>query len=311
VEWKKVKDESSPRPSSATVAASARPAADQRRLVPVLQHMISTMEPVEGKGARLAIVFNGSPLFTGPLGRASRASAVDPGERPMEGIVALPTSSSTTPASPRTSGSCPTQGRGSAGQVILLDARDQWEKMRKSLGDKRKQISEAQIEHITSLRRRPGGRRRRRAPDHAKVKVFRTTDFGYHRITRRAPTQAALRDHRRHPRRAGERPLAGEVGQPRRTGLGVATAPGHGVVERRRPATPARRRPHSRGPMPTTASLVKGIWGAVAVSDPEARCKRPWGGAPDPDLRDYEKCRSTRDIEVYFQREVIPHVPDA
>ena len=28
------------------------------------------------------------------------------------------------------------------GKVILLDARDQWEKMRKSLGDKRKQISE-------------------------------------------------------------------------------------------------------------------------------------------------------------------------
>jgi len=37
------------------------------------------------------------------------------------------------------------------GKVILLDARDQWEKMRKSLGDKRKKMSEAQIEHVTTL----------------------------------------------------------------------------------------------------------------------------------------------------------------
>ena len=47
-----------------------------------LQHMISKMDPVEGKGCRLAIVFNGSPLFTGG-GRVGRVGdpAVDPGER--------------------------------------------------------------------------------------------------------------------------------------------------------------------------------------------------------------------------------------
>ena len=72
--------------------------------------------------------------------------------------------------------------------MILLDARDQWEKMRKSLGDKRKQISEAQIEHITKLYMdalevaADNGH-----PDHGKVKVFKTRDFGYHRITVERP----------------------------------------------------------------------------------------------------------------------------
>ena len=73
-------------------------------------------------------------------------------------------------------------------KVILLDARDQWEKMRKSLGDKRKQISDAQIEHITKLYMdaleiaADTGH-----PDHDKVKVFGTRDFGYHRITVERP----------------------------------------------------------------------------------------------------------------------------
>src|SRR5207245_8377298 len=70
------------------------------------------------------------------------------------------------------------------GKVVLLDARDQWEKMRKSLGDKRKQVSADQIRHITALYMNAlsvavdEGH-----PDHTKVKIFSTRDFGYHRIT--------------------------------------------------------------------------------------------------------------------------------
>ena len=74
------------------------------------------------------------------------------------------------------------------GKVILLDVRDQWEKMRKSLGDKRKQISDQQITHITrALRRRRPVAADPDHPDHAKVKIFGTRDFGYHRITVERP----------------------------------------------------------------------------------------------------------------------------
>ena len=60
--------------------------------------------------------------------------------------------------------------------------------MRKSLGDKRKQISDAQIDHITrvygdalAVAADP------RHPDHGRVKVFATRDFGYQRITVERP----------------------------------------------------------------------------------------------------------------------------
>ena len=154
VEWKKVKDEVE---DEADLGHAGRFGAGLPRINDgsflFLQHMISKMEPVEDKGSRLAIVFNGSPCSPGRPGPASRRSGG--GSWRTTGWRAssrCPTSSSTTPASPRTSGSCPTgRHRTLRGKVILLDARDQWEKMRKSLGDKRKQISEEQIEHITEL----------------------------------------------------------------------------------------------------------------------------------------------------------------
>ena len=78
-----------------------------------LQHMICKMKPREQGGSRLAIVFNGSPLFTGAagLGRVARSAAGSSrttGSRPSS---PCPTSSSTTPASPPTSGSSPTARR--------------------------------------------------------------------------------------------------------------------------------------------------------------------------------------------------------
>ena len=119
-----------------------------------LQHMISKMEPVEDKGCPAGDRLQRLPAVH-RRGRLRRVGdpPVDPGER-LAGRRSSRclTNSSTTPGSPRTSGSCPTARPAALeGKVILLDARDQWEKMRKSLGDKRKQISDDQIDHITQL----------------------------------------------------------------------------------------------------------------------------------------------------------------
>ena len=60
--------------------------------------------------------------------------------------------------------------------------------MRKSLGDKRKQISEDQIKHITELYMNAlAVAADEEHPDHGKVKIFGTRDFGYHRITVERP----------------------------------------------------------------------------------------------------------------------------
>ena len=95
------------------------------------------------------------------------------------------TSCSTTPASPPTSGSSPTaRTHDREGKVVLLDAREQWAKMRKSLGDKRKYITDDQIAEITRLYHD--------ALDDCdghdeRVKVFDNEDFGYQRITVERP----------------------------------------------------------------------------------------------------------------------------
>jgi type I restriction enzyme M protein len=317
VEWKKVKEQIE---EEAELGFAGRFGAGLPRINDgsflFLQHMIKKMEPREGRGARLAIVFNGSPLFTGAAGSGeSRIRQWILENDLLEGIVALPdqlfynTGISTYfwILSNRKVAAL-------KDKVILLDARDQWEKMRKSLGDKRKQISDDQIDHITTLYDRalavaaaPDD------PDHAKVKIFGTRDFGYHRITVERPlrqrfeitddTLAALQNARplakwddRDALVEALRPLLGSVWWTKKeAGDALRTAARAADVL-----------------WPSTQSLVKAIWGAVAVSDPEGEVQKAKGETlPDPDLRDYENVPLDEDIEVYFDREVKPHVPDA
>ncbi|WP_449484542.1 type I restriction-modification system subunit M [Streptomyces avidinii] len=321
VEWKKVKDEVE---AEAELGHAGRFGAGTPRINDgsflFLQHLLSKMEPVEGKGARLAIVFNGSPLFTG---------AAESGESRirqwilendwLEGIVALPDQlfyntgistyfwvlSNRKPKALR-------------GKVVLLDARDQWEKLRKSLGDKRKLISDDQIKHITelyvdALKGAVGADH----PNHAKVKIFATRDFGYHRITVERPLK-----------------LRFEITEDSLAALGSAKAltkwdGREALVEAlrglvgsvwwtKKEATDALHAAAAAdgAQWPTAATLLKGLWGAVSMSDPEGEVQKAKKGGvettlPDPDLRDYENIPLDEDINDYFTREVIPHVPDA
>jgi type I restriction enzyme M protein len=318
VEWKKVKEDIE---DEAELGFAGRFGAGTPRINDgsflFLQHMIWHMEPVEGKGARLAIVFNGSPLFTG---------AAESGESRirqwilendwLEGIVALPdqlfynTGISTYfwILSNR-------KAKELRGKVILLDARDQWEKMRKSLGDKRKQISDAQIAHITELYvdalmvAADAGH-----PDHGKVKIFGTRDFGYHRITVERPLK--LRFEITEDTLAALENSKALAKWDERDALVAALRDSAGSVWwTKKEAANALRGAAVRAGMtwPSTAALLKGIWGAVSVSDPEGEVQKARDGSPlpDPDLRDYENVPLDEDINAYFAREVTPHVPDA
>jgi type I restriction enzyme M protein len=318
VEWKKVKEEVE---AEAELGYAGRFGAGLPRINDgsflFLQHMISKMEPVDGKGARLAIVFNGSPLFTG---------AAESGESRirqwilendwLEGIVALPdqlfynTGISTYFWVLSNRKEKPLRNK-----VILLDVRDQWEKMRKSLGDKRKQISDKQIGHITQLyvdavqvAADPDH------PDHGKIKIFGTRDFGYHRITVERPlklrfeiteeTLSALK---------ASRPLVNWEGRdPLIKALQESTG---SVWWTKKEATTALREAvvAANAYLPTTAAMLKAFWSAISVSDPEGEIQQAKDGTPlpDPDLRDYENVPLDEDVAAYFAREVLPHVPEA
>ena len=317
VEWKKVKDavEDEAELGFAGRFGAGLPRINDGSLL-FLQHMIHKMEPAEKRGSRVAIVFNGSPLFTGAAGSGeSKIRQWILENDLLEGIVALPDqlfyntgistyfwilSNRKAPAL--------------RDKVILLDARDQWTKMRKSIGDKRKEISGPQIEHISRLYADAlTVSADADHPDHAKAKVFRTRDFGCHRITVERPlkqrfeitddTLAALENARALARWEN------------RDALVEALQPLLGTVwwTKKEGADAIRGAARKAGLLwPSTQSILKGIWGAVAVADPNGEVQTAKGEAlPDPDLRDYENVPLDEEIEEYFKREVIPHVPDA
>jgi type I restriction enzyme M protein len=165
-----------------------------------LLHMLSKMKPVDDDpttpniiegGSRLAIVFSGSPLFSGAAeGGESEIRRWIIENDLLEGIVALPdqlfynTGISTyfwilTNRKPKER----------QGKIALVDARDSFTKMRKSLGEKRKTITDEQIAEITTCYRDALDA----ASSDKRVKIFDREAFGFQRITVERPLHRAWR----------------------------------------------------------------------------------------------------------------------
>ena len=204
-----------------------------------LLHLISKMRPAKDGGCRFGIVLNGSPLFTGGAGSGESEIRRYVLENDLvEAIIGLPTDmfyntgistyiwilSNRKPAERK-------------GKVQLIDASGFWQKMRKSLGSKRKELSPEHIEQITRL----FGNFEEAEQDGRPIsRIFRNEDFGYHTIT-------------------VERPLRDEAG-----------------------------------------NVVLGQRGKTK-GQPQA----------DSSLRDTENVPLSDDVQTTFEREVLPHVPDA
>ena len=241
VEWKKIKKEIEAEHKAMGFAGRFGPGlprvSDGSLLF--LMHLISKMRPAQDGGCRFGIVLNGSPLFTGGAGSGESEIRRYVLENDLlEGIIALPTDmfyntgistyiwilSNKKPAERK-------------GKVQLIDASSFWQKMRKSLGSKRKELSAEHIDQITKL----FGSFEESEQDGKPIsKIFRNSDFGYQTIT-------------------VERPIRDEDG-----------------------------------------NVVLGQRGK-AKGKPQA----------DSSLRDTENVPLSEEIEDYFAREVLPHVPDA
>lgn len=243
-----------------------------------LMHLLSKMRPAREGGSRFGIVLNGSPLFTGGAGSGESEIRRYVLENDLvEAIIGLPTDMfyntgiatyvwilSNRKVEDRKS------------HVQLIDASSFWQKMRKSLGSKRKEMSDAHIATVTRLfgdfteaemvtvldaqgqplrdadgkpcepqlvtntdspPKAPEGGRLQRVPI---ARIFRNEEFGYTTLT-------------------VERPLRDENG-----------------------------------------NVVLGLKG-----------KQKGQPQPDSALRDTENVPLTEDIAAYFAREVLPHAPDA
>ncbi|MEU8130021.1 class I SAM-dependent DNA methyltransferase [Micromonospora sp. NPDC049049] len=275
-----------------------------------LQHMISKMKRPEDGGSRLAIVFNGSPLFTGAAGSGESEIRRWILENDLlEGIVALPdqlfyNTGISTYFWILTNRKDPARKR----QVVLLDGRDYWTKMRKGLGEKRKQITEEQIAELTrayvealSIADDP------EHPQHAKVKVFKTTDFGYQRITVERPLRLRFEVTEETVALLGE--AKGMLKYAERESLLAAAKSLIGTSSGARADFAMKL--NGLGKLP--AAVEKAVWEAFSVSDPEGEMQidRKGNPLPDPDLRDNENVPLDEDTYNYLKREVLPHVSDA
>jgi type I restriction enzyme M protein len=145
-----------------------------------LMHLMSKMKP---EGSRLAIVFNGSPLFSGSPSTAKNESSIRQWifeNDFLEAIIELPNQLFyNTGISTYIWIISNHKPKNRKGKVQLINAEGYFKKMSKSLGNKRNELSQDHINQITKLY---GAFK-----ETADCKIFDNTDFGYHKVTIERP----------------------------------------------------------------------------------------------------------------------------
>jgi type I restriction enzyme M protein len=285
-----------------------------------LQHMISKMKPAAEGGSRIAIVFNGSPLFTGAAGSGEseiRRWIIE--NDWLEAVVALPdqlfyNTGISTYFWIVSNRKAPER----RGKVQLIDARAFWSKMRKSLGDKRKELTDAQIAEVTRLYAE--------FTESEEVKIFPNEAFGYQRITVERPLRLRWEIGADAVDRLAETKQWAKASEIEREDLCLRLRALEGAVTADKKTMAAK-----VGTVPK--SVEKQLWDILGVADPGAPVITNRKGEPEPDpyLRDNENVRlpeipvaweaDVTDrldsiefrgmIDHYMAAEVLPYVQDA
>jgi type I restriction enzyme M protein len=290
-----------------------------------LQHLLSRMKPASQGGSRVAIVMNGSPLFTGDAGSGESEIRRWILENDwLEAIVALPeqlfyNTGIATYVWILTNRKLAER----KGKVQLIDATSMWIPMKKSLGDKRREISSEQIQEIKRIY--DGFQ------ESEQSKIFATTDFGYRKITVERPLRLNFQaSPERIARLKEEKAFTGLATSKKKDPQAKARDEAEGRREQEKilemlatiPDTLFKDRPSferalsaaiKKSGMRLSAPMKKAVISALSERDENAEICRDKDGHPEPDseLRDTENVPLDEDISVYFEREVIPHVPDA
>jgi type I restriction enzyme M protein len=327
VEWKKV--ENAVRTEHASAGFAGRFGAGLPRINDgsflFLQHMISKMRPPEQGGSRLAIVFNGSPLFTGAAGSGEseiRRWIIE--NDWLEAVVALPdqlfyNTGISTYFWVVTNRKRPER----RGKVQLVDARELFVKMRKSLGEKRKEMSPEQIAEITRLYGE--------FAEGDRVKILPNQSFGFMRITVERPLRLRWEVSDDTLAAVGTAKGLAKLTDDERGALIGELRGLHGWSTTDRKVAAKAIDPVLK-PLGLTAPQTKAVSDALAVRDPEApEVVDRKGIQPDPEIRDGENVplpavpvvfeadvsgrlqslEHRRAVADYMTTEVLPYVPDA
>ena len=300
-----------------------------------LMHLISKMRPRSSEnkkhegGSRIGIILNGSPLFTGGAGSGeSEIRRYILENDLLEAIVALPTDmfyntgiatyvwvlSSHKSANrkgkvqlinaskerAKTGG----RGRSGGGEVEGNDEHVFYAAMRKSLGSKRKELTEKSIDIIVKTYGQ--------FAENEFSKIFDYKAFGYRRITVERPLKLAIypKDELRLEALQADKAWSKFDESVQQAVLqALASFTEDKLLSRDAFLTTFSAKTNG---IKLTAAQQKLIVKHLGEHDDEAQvCKVKGKVEANPDLRDNENVPLTETVDAYFAREVLPHVPDA
>ena len=307
-----------------------------------LQHMIAKMKRHNG-GSRIAIVFNGSPLFSGSAGSGEseiRKWIID--NDMLEAIVALPDQLF------YNTGICTyiwivTNAKAAErkGKIQLINGIHYYKKMSRSLGNKRNVIGDGvevmpdQIAEITQIYgefAQNGSRRLVIDGVEKEVvvsKIFDNQDFGYWRITverplrlnfqateerlKRLETESAFVNLAVSKKRGGAALAEIEAGKALQKSIKTGLLQGLGKTLYKNRDEFEKALNQALEAVKIAVPVRKAIANALSERDETAEICTDNDGNPEPDsdLRDYENVPLKEDVDEYMRREVLPHVPDA
>lgn len=267
------------------------------------------MKTQEEGGSRIAIVFNGSPLFTGGpnSGESSIRRWIIENDW-LEAIVGLPERlfyntgihtyiwilSNDKP-------------KHRENKIQLIDATDLYEEMNRNLGEKSHRLNDEHIEEITRLFGDLSA--------NGRSKVVSTEEFGYRRIVIDRPLRmnfeatedriGRLDDERAFTNRSAEKQNAIKEA--------LFELPDNQVWKDNIEFREALNNIFEERGIDVSDSVIGNIENALGERDPEAEICRSKSGDPehDTDLREYAKIPLGVDPHKYFEEEIEPHVPDA
>ncbi|MEP0914038.1 type I restriction-modification system subunit M [Leptolyngbya sp. GB1-A1] len=309
VEWKKVQkqvtDEHTQRGFDGRFGPGLPRVSDGSLLF--LLHLVSKMrDPREG-GSRIGIILNGSPLFTGGAGSGESEIRRHLLQNDLvEAIVALPTDMFYNTGIATyvwvLSNHKPEKRRG---KVQLIDGTKPFSKM-KSLGSKRRYLSEEQIDALVRLYGR--------FEETPQSKIFPVEAFGYRRITVERPLRLAFQvTPERVKASLAEKAIQKLEGDEQsRLITALNGMDGETVYLNRSKFTKVLKEALAAQNVELKPPQFNALLNALGERHPEAEiCKSKGKPEPDAGLRDYENVPLGESIYDYFEREVKLHVPDA
>ena len=324
-DWKRDKDavETEAQKAGSRFSAGTPRISDGQLLF--LQHMIARMKPETQGGSRVAIVMNGSPLFTGDAGSGESEIRRWILENDwLEAIIALPNdlfynTGIATYIWVLTNHKAAER----RGKVQLINASEFWLPMRKSLGSKRREISSQHIREITEIFQSF-------QPSEVS-KIFDKEDFGYRKITVERPLRLNFQASPERIERLKEQSAFASLAVSKKKSAEMKGIEEQAGKEQQRlildilnsfPDTLYQDRGEfekvlkkgmkTKG-ITLAPAVYKAILSALSERDESANICLDKQGNPEPDtdLRDTENVPLKQDINDYFDREVLPHVTDA